>query len=487
MRAVRLPHAADLESWRSQARALLTNDIPPEAVTWSIAESDDDLFDRAAEPPPPPPPGAPPFSVPRAFLDLSDSLIRHRDPVRLPLLYRLLWRQTHGERGLLALPVDPDVQRATIMTRQVRSAVHHMRAYLRFREVADDQGPILLAWFEPEHHVLELVAPFFSQRLGPLRWSILTPERSAHWDSKALHYGPGQSRPETPDEDALAACWKTYYASTFNPARVNPEAMARQMPRRYWKNLEETALIADMVRHAGERAQAMIDATPAAPSARVAPPRRETGKTADPSNAMDGLCGQISRCRDCPLWESATQAVPPEGPAAANGAALLMLVGDQPADQDDLGCRPFIGAAGKVLDKALAEAGLNRRSLHLTHALKHFTFAGDGQTRHARAPAAADLDACRHWLEDEIALLRPPLIVALGATAAKALLGMDVSVAKMRGQIIEGRDRRVLITWHPDAVWQQPDPASRAALAQHLAEDLTLARSIASPADPDQA
>lgn len=496
MYSVRLSHPTDLTGWREQSRLLLAHQIPPEQVLWSVAEqAEEDLLDRLSassqdhgqplpDLPPDIPTEGPPIRVPRAFLDLSEHLIRHHDPVRLPLLYRLLWRQTHGERTLMALPIDPDMQRASQMVRHVRSSVHHMRAYLRFRDVTDDEGAILLAWFEPEHHILELVAPFFSQRLGGLRWSILTPGQSAHWDGKALHYGPGQDRPPQQDDDALTACWKTYYASTFNPSRVNPDAMARQMPRRYWKNLDEAALIPELVRTAQARAQAMIDATPAIPSGRQG--RRDIGGPAQPERPLDlspdaqydQLCGQMERCRACPLWDSATQIVFPEGPTDA----ALALVGDYPGDQDDLAGRPLMGAAGKVLDSVLRDAGLDRRALYVTLAVKHVTYNGEGSVanggrgRTIRPPASADQDQCRDWLTQELAVVKPRLAVALGAVAAKALLGMEVTIAKMRGQIIESRDLRVLVTWSPDTIAQTTDPTQRQHMTEQLAADLALAQ-----------
>lgn len=263
MHAVRLAHATDLAGWRDHARALLAAMVPPEAVTWSVAGGEADLFAQSKTPPPPPAAaGASPASVPRAFLSLAETVIHHRSPERFALLYRLLWRQARGEKTLLAVRVDPDVARAADFSRAVTRDAHHMKGFLRFRETADG---CFVAWYEPDHHVVDMVAPLFSKRLATMRWSILTPDRSAHWDGETLSYAEGADKARVPDGDALEAYWKTYYASVFNPARLNTEAMRRQMPRRYWAALPEAGIIAPLVHAAGARTQTMLHTPPGQP------------------------------------------------------------------------------------------------------------------------------------------------------------------------------------------------------------------------------
>lgn len=474
MFAVRLAHPTDLEGWRAAARRLAAAEVAPDRVRWSV--EGDAVADLFAGDPLPQPTDAAALSVPRAFLDLAAQVIRHRAPERFALLYRLLWRQARGERDLLAIRVDPDVSRAAEWARQVQRDAYHMKAYVRFREAADDLGPLYLAWFEPEHHVVELVAPHFVRRLGALRWSILTPLKSAHWDGEALRFAEGRTKAEVPSEDALAECWLTYYASIFNPARLKVDAMLAQMPKKYWKNMEETALVPGMVRGAAPRAEAMLAAAPAAPAAkgRVHIDRRAP-MTVEAPTSLEAIKALLPNCRNCGLWEHATQAVPGTGAPDAD----IMLVGEQPGDQEDLAGLPFIGPAGQLLDRAMAEAGLERARTYVTNAVKHFKYQPRGKRRIHQKPDAGEVTACRFWLDSEIALVRPKLIVALGATAARGVLGREVAIARVRGRTIESDGRRLLVTYHPSAILRVPDALGKERQFRALVEDLRLALSLA--------
>ena len=166
--------------------------------------------------------------VPRAFVDVARRVACHRDPQRWALLYRTLFRLTHGEAHLLAIAVDPDIHLLTQMDKAVRRDVHKMRAFVRFRTVAAEDGETwYVAWFEPEHHIVEMNGPFFTDRFASMRWSILTPDRCAHWDGSALHFTPGLTRDKAPDEDAVEPLWRQYYANIFNPARVKTRRCKR--------------------------------------------------------------------------------------------------------------------------------------------------------------------------------------------------------------------------------------------------------------------
>ncbi len=133
---------------------------------------------------------------------------------------------------------DPDVARAVAMAKSVRRDAHKMKAFVRFRRVEREDGTeAYVAWFEPDHHVLEATAPFFVRRFATMRWSILTPSASAHWDGEQLTIGAGAGRRDAPADDQLEAFWRTYYASIFNPARLKVKAMRAEMPKKYWRNL----------------------------------------------------------------------------------------------------------------------------------------------------------------------------------------------------------------------------------------------------------
>ena len=131
------------------------------------------------------------------------------------------------------------------MAHQVTRDQHKMKAFVRFRTIerGDDQPPLHVAWFEPDHHIVEATAPFFARRFAQMHWSILTPLRSVSWDGTELHFGPGASRDDAPDADAGESLWLTYYRSIFNPARLKLAMMRKEMPTRYWKNLPEATLI----------------------------------------------------------------------------------------------------------------------------------------------------------------------------------------------------------------------------------------------------
>ena len=247
-------------AWRDVARRLLASGTPPDRVVW---ESGDDgqaaLALGDADAPRETPPSIASPRVPTRFLALAEAAACHADPARWPLLYRLLWRQAHGEPRLVDVATDPDVHRLLRMERAVRREVHKMKAFVRFRAVAHEGETVYVAWFEPAHPVVERAAPFFAERFASQRWSILTPLRCAHGEAGRVRFTPGAARADAPDPDALESLWRTYYAHTFNPARVRPSAMRAEMPVRYWRNLPEASLIAPLTRDAPARVRRMIE------------------------------------------------------------------------------------------------------------------------------------------------------------------------------------------------------------------------------------
>lgn len=271
MRRVRLAGPVDLPGFRVAARAALARGEPPEALRFAADDAADDLFARdppegalAARPASPP---APPPPVAARFVDLADLVCRHRAPERYDLLYRALWRMRETP-ALLGVASDPLVRRLEAMERAVRRDRHKMTAFLRFREVAAPDGLRFVAWFEPEHFVEELAAPFFVDRFAAMRFAILTPRVSILWDG-ALTFGPGARREEAPPEDGFAAAWETYYRAIFNPARLNPAAMLREMPKRYWRNLPETRAVGELIAQAGAREAGMLARPPTPAPART--------------------------------------------------------------------------------------------------------------------------------------------------------------------------------------------------------------------------
>ena len=174
-------------------------------------------------------------------------------------------------------------------------------------------------------------------------------------------------------------------------------------------------------------------------------------------------------CRGCDLWKIGTQTVFGEGPRGAT----LMLVGEQPGDAEDLSGHPFVGPAGKLLDRALEDAGIDRASVYVTNVVKHFKWEPRGKRRIHKKPRASEVGACRPWLDVEIALVKPRVIVCLGATAAQALLGKDFRVTKSRGELVDSPlAPYVTATIHPSAILRQQDDESRRAELEAFVADL---------------
>lgn len=419
MKSVVLADAADFDGWRKAARALVLADISPEDVHWSVAGERGDLFrgeDIALR-------DAPAFAVPRAFIDLARAVICHSDPERFALLHSLLRRVIAAPRTLEDR-ADPLLRRIEEMAKAVRRDIHKMRAFVRFREVGDPDGACrFVAWFEPDHHIVRANAGFFVRRFGSMRWSILTPEVSLHWDGKTLSESPGATRADAPSGDPIEATWRAYYAAIFNPARLKVKAMLKEMPKKYWRNMPETALVPGLVAGARAREIAMIEK-----GGTQERPQMPVGPNAQAS--WEALRAEAMGCTRCDLHHCATQTVFGEGPLDAR----LMFVGEQPGDKEDLAGRAFVGPAGQLFDRALAEAGIDRAGTYVTNAVKHFKFEQRGKRRiHAR-PNGGEIRACRWWLDAERRIVQPAVVVALGATAAQALFGKAVTLSGLRGE-----------------------------------------------------
>lgn len=468
VRRIRLEGPADVAGWRTAARALLGSKTPPLSIVWSCREGEEDLFatDDAA-----PAGGGAPVAVPRAFLDLVERGLLHSDPSRFDLFYRLLARVAE-DRRLMEDAADPDLVRARDLAKAVRRDMHKMTAFVRFREVAGEDGAHFIAWFEPEHHIVEATAPFFMRRFASMNWTILTPERSAFWNGTALAFGPGAQRADAPDDDALEAVWRTYYSSIFNPARLKVSAMRAEMPKKYWRNLPEASLIRPLIAEAAKATAAMV-AAPATPPKKGHRPMPHPDLLA-PANrsTIETLRDEVDACRACPLWADATQAVFGEGPETAR----VMVVGEQPGDKEDIAGRPFVGPAGALFDRAAEEAGFERAKVYVTNAVKHFKFEPRGKFRLHKTPGPAEITACRPWLERETAALRPRLVIAMGATAARAVMGRVVKIGETRGKILQ-RDGEpdVLVTVHPSYLLRVPDEALKRQEYARFVEDLKLA------------
>lgn len=269
---VSLAGPTDIDGFRRAARQLLTQCVAPVEVIWRTDSGTPGLWADAAVVIDDTP--AKPFSVPAWMAPLCESALLHRDSSRFHLLYRLLWRLVNERDEVLRRDeLDPDRRAAAQLAREVGREIHKMRAFVRFFPHGEGEALRHIAWFEPEHHVVEANAPFFVRRFAQMRWAIFTPGRSIEWDGERLHTGPGVDRSGLPPADPGAALWLTYYENIFNPARLKLAMMTKEMPRRYWKNLPEAALIAPLAAAAQARSEAMVDAQPT-PARRIKPMRR---------------------------------------------------------------------------------------------------------------------------------------------------------------------------------------------------------------------
>jgi uracil-DNA glycosylase len=460
---VALPREDAFEDFRDAARGLIGAEVAPRDVTWRVR--DGDLLGGKS-----PPERSVSFSVPAAYVRLAENVVCHRDAERFALLYELLWRITHGDRELLSIASDPLVHRLQRMEKSVRRDMHKMTAFLRFRRVEAEDGEHFIAWFEPEHFILRRMADFFIGRFAAMRWSILTPQGALHWDGKELTESAGVAHGDAPASDALEDWWRTYYRATFNAARANLDAMRAQMPKKYWHNMPETDLIPGLLAEADARTREMVEQAPTAPRRAKAP---EVAQAKLPEGATVAAVGeQAKHCERCPLYRDATQTVFGEGLPDAP----LVFVGEQPGDHEDLAGKPFVGPAGQMFDRALAEAGIDRTRVYVTNAVKHFKFEPRGKRRIHQKPNNNEIDACRWWLDQELALIKPRLTVALGATAARALTGRDTTISRSRGRLMTLREGvEGFITVHPSFLLRLPDAPSQAREYARFVEDLRLA------------
>ncbi|HJT81351.1 MAG TPA: UdgX family uracil-DNA binding protein [Chthoniobacterales bacterium] len=461
--------APTFSAWQRAARNALNLEVPPDEISWSEIHRDQpglDLFDETEAAVHN---GRSRHLVPRKFFDLASLTALHSDEQRWALLYRLLWRLTHGEPKLLEIFVDPDVALAEQFHKSVRHDVHKMRAFVRFRKVTVNEEPWYVAWFEPQHHIVEHNAPFFVDRFASMRWSILTPERCAHWDGAELSFTEGVERAVAPTADEIEPLWLTYYSNIFNPARIKIHAMTAEMPKKYWRNLPETSVIPALLEEAPNRVEEMLKKSA---HKRIYDDGEFRPAPVPETKDLEKVEAASKRCRACPLYKLGTQTVFGEGPKRAP----MMLIGEQPGDQEDLAGKPFVGPAGKIMDRALEEAGIDRRKVYVTNAVKHFKWEPRGKRRIHKKPNSREIAACRPWLEAELQLVRPKVMVCLGATAAQTIFGPAFRVTRDRGKVLNSEfAEKTVATVHPSSLLRQPDEESREREYKGFVADLKVA------------
>ncbi len=431
MQRIVLDGETDWQGWRSATRALVLAGVPPEDVRWSVRAHPDDASQELPE-------GTGGFNVPRALVSIAALAFQARDPERFALLYRLISRANAGEK-LLEQKDDPELRRAQGLAYAVRADAHRMRTLLRFMQV---EGGRYLGWYAPAHYVLEANAQLIARRFPNLICSILTPDGSAHWHDSAPRFGAGLAH--VGDDVALAEWWHAHHAKLLREAQRDtsvPEAEA----------LDEAPRPPDL--------------PPLGPV--VLPPHTDT--------QLLEAAREAGECHRCHLHEPATQTVFGEGP----GSALVLFVGEQPGDQEDTIGRPFVGPAGQIMDRAMEEAGIDRRTIYITNAVKHFKFTPRGKRRIHQTPEAPEIQACRFWLDVERVQLQPKLLVLMGGTAARAVMGRQVTITRERGRPFKLEDGQMaFVTVHPSFLLRVPDEDAKAREYAAFVRDLTAVRKL---------
>ncbi len=428
MRKAVLQSETDWDGWRKATRALILAGTEPSEIIWSVGGTAPQLPDATGT-----------FHVPRALVSLASIAIQAREPDRFGLLYTLLWRAHAGEK-LLDDPTDPDLALGRRMALEVRADAHRMRTLIRFLPVED--GKRFLGWFEPRHFVLQANALLMAQRFPEPTWSMVTPDGAAHWNGSVLLFGSGLRH--AADDEALQAWWDRHRDRLLEDATPDvsvPEAEA-------------------------------LDEAPRPPDR---PPLGPVVLPIATDAALVRAKHEALACRRCPLFEPATQTVFGEGPADAT----VMFVGEQPGDQEDTIGRPFVGPAGQMMDRAMEEAGIDRRTVYVTNAVKHFKFTPRGRRRIHQTPEVPEIQACGFWLDAERSHLRPKLLVLMGGSAARAVLGRAVTISRERGRPISTSDgQAVFVTVHPSYLLRIPDAAAKAREYDAFVRDLRTIKAL---------
>jgi len=430
-----MPHIAlldqtDWSGWRQAARQLVLAGIPPNEVTWSVG-GDSDALPEAT--------GA--FHLPRSLVGLAAHAFQAREVERFGLLYSLVWRAHGGER-IMEDVTDPDLTLARRLALAVRADAHRMRTHVRFLPVSEDGRSRYLGWYAPAHYVLPANAQLIAQRFPDLTWSIVTPDGAAHWDGTTLRFGAGVRSIE--DDATLQVWWDQFGAD----------------------------LLHDAVEGSSVPPAEDVDEAPRPPD------RPAVGPVVLPSAASPALletAREAAGCERCPLHGPATQTVFGEGPAGAT----VMFVGEQPGDQEDVIGRPFVGPAGQMMDRALEEAGIDRRIVYVTNAVKHFKFVPRGKRRIHQTPEVSEIEACRFWLDLEREQVKPKLIVLMGGSAARTATGRAVTISRERGRPITLPDGQMaFVTVHPSFLLRIPDEDGKKREYAAFVRDLRAVREL---------
>lgn len=445
----------DFESWRTYARSLLGEKVHFDQISWSGGGF---LLGETYSPGE----AKPTHPVPSDFMKKAVVVSAFRDDSNWSLLYRLVYRLMFEDKKLMSNPLDQDVQEFERRLRLVNRDMHKMKAFVRFREVILENKTHYFSWYRPDHRIVRLIAPFFRDRFNGMNWVIMTEDESVSWDGKELSFSPGVERSALP-EDHAEDLWKTYYSSVFNPARIKENAMKKEMPVRYWSTMPETELISSLMDEAPERLEKFYES------------QRPTS-VPDHFESLEALREKLMKCRSCGICAEATAPVMGSGPREAR----IMIIGEQPGDEEDKTGLPFQGPSGELLDEILKKSGFRREDLYITNAVKGFKHVIINSFRKHRTALSSEITTCRPWLREEVRLVQPELILCLGRTAAQSILGKMIKMEEVRGKVFSSPYApKLVILPHPASILRA-DPAQQLELREkYLQEFIEFGKLIA--------
>lgn len=443
------------QSWRKNARKLLEDKIHFENVIWQTSDTGsllDLISDHSGERPSL-------IKIPREFILDAEFVSAFRDDSTWSLLYRLLYRIVYENKLLLQNPLDNDVLDFQRRIKLVDRDLHKMKAFVRFREIKKDDESIYMAWHCPDHRVLKFSAPFFTDRFNGMNWVIFTEEESMSWINNELKFGPGISQKEAEAFDPTEELWKTYYASIFNPARLKVKMMKQELPVRHWKTLPESEIIDRLIKEAPNMVQEFYET------------QRTSAVACIPKTvgSLSELKAALPTCSACSICSKATTAVFGEGPRDAE----IVFVGEQPGNEEDIAGSPFVGPAGRLFMDALEKADILRSEVYLTNAVKGFKWKdADGMRKHVN-PSAAEISACRPWVKTELEMIKPRVLVCLGASAAQSIFGKMMKVHDSHGKVFQTTlcDYTIILP-HPSAILRMPDKLEKEKMHAQFIEDI---------------
>ena len=309
--------------------------------------------------------------------------------------------------------------------------------------------------------------------------------RSAHWDGEELTFGPGAHRVAMRPPRTRRGAWRTYYQNIFNPARLKVKAMQAEMPKKYWRNLPEASLIPGYDRRSGEGRDGhdCQDADDAGAASRQDPgqtlARAPAGRRADDASTRRFHCRTARERRRLPPLPALARR-DPDRVRRRTEDARVVFVGEQPGDQEDIAGKPFVGPAGKVFDAILDEAGIDRLKVYVTNAVKHFKFEPRGKRRIHAKPNAGEVQACRWWLDKELASSSRTSSWRSAQPPRSRCSASRSPITKMRGQTVEREDGlKVFITIHPSFILRIREPDDKAAERARFLADMKAVRKLA--------